>query len=534
MYFLYSLALSIAFLVLLPYFAYQAIRHGKYASSFKERLGVLRASLRNDGSPVIWIHTVSVGEFLAAEPLIEALKARFPAYRLAISTTTLTGQRLARTRLGLESEAAERTESSAPGEPSNRGAASAKGSLPQGIAGVFYFPFDWTFAVRRSLKQINPILVIVLETEIWPAFLRECRRRNTPVILANGRISPRSQRRYMRVRGLIRRALLDISLLAMQSEGDAQRAISLGANQGSVTVCGNLKYDVRPVSTLPPVSSMNTSQLPCSLTKTPAGETLSVGPSKSKTEPALAASNSVGHRGNASPEDRGAMMAAELDRVFALAASRNLIVAGSTAPGEESMLLSALRIIKSENGPRDTRLVIAPRHPERFGEVAKLISGSGFSFVRRSDAHISADKAAVAQVILLDSIGELACLYRFASVVFVGGSLVPRGGHNIIEAAVYARPIVVGPYTENFRQIVSDFREGRAVSQLPRDSSARLGSALTRELARLLTDTGAALEMGAAAKEILCRNQGAVDRTVERIAPILERAAGSPSGGDSR
>lgn len=432
--------------------------------------------MRNLGAPCIWVHAVSVGEFLTAEPLILALHRKFPEYRIAVSTTTLSGQRLARSKLGAYSEAEPSSNAPCAAEPHTRW-----------ILGIFYFPFDWTFAVRRTLELIDPSMVVILETEIWPNFLRECGRRNTPVVIANGRISTRSHRRYLRIRGFICRVLQNVSALMMQSAADAERVISLGAPPDRVTVCGNLKYDVPQTAFAEPLGSI----------------------------------------------------AEELDREFRLSLSRNLIVAGSTAPAEEQMLLSALSSIRQVDGLADTRLLVAPRHPERFDEVAKLVLGSGYSLARRSEAGGAANTGhGSADVILLDSIGELSSLYQFAGVVFVGGSLVPRGGHNIIEPAAYAKPIVVGPYVDNFRQIIADFLPAKAVVQIPADGGNSIESLLASELARLLSNQTQASEMGERARQLLLGNRGAIDQTVGVISgllpgadqPIVQISRMAPSG----
>jgi 3-deoxy-D-manno-octulosonic-acid transferase len=430
MYFLYSLGLSLLFVALLPYFVIQALRYGKYAGSFKQRLGRLPDSIRGDARRTIWVHAVSVGEFLAAKPLVDQLKRELPDYRVVVSTTTLTGQRLAQ-------------------------------SESNTIEGAFYFPFDWQFAVRRSLDWIKPSIVIILETELWPNFLRECRKRGIITILANGRISSRSFRRYRMVGALISRVIGDLSLMIMQSDADAERARELGAPPNRVRVCGNLKYDQSGVR----------------------GWGLGVG-----KEPAETVSDK------------------EIDLQFALSTSSHLIVAGSTAPGEEEMLLAALTKIRTHEGFEDTRLLIAPRHPERFDDVARLIARSSFKFARRSETASSSRT----DVILLDTIGELASVYRFAAAVFVGGSLVPRGGHNIIEPAAFAKPIVVGKHTGNFRQIVSDFAAAGAVVQI--DSNH-----LAEAFLQLLSDRALAREMGDQARGILLANRGACECTIAAI-----------------
>jgi 3-deoxy-D-manno-octulosonic-acid transferase len=480
MYLFYSMALSVCFLALLPYFAYQAIRNGKYSEGFWQRLGRFPPGPRRPGNACIWVHAVSIGEFLTAEPLIRALRRRFPSFRIAVSTTTLTGQRLAKARLCVQSKDRASKPDDAPINEPGAGE----------IMGVFYFPFDWTFAVRRSLSYIDPAAVIILETEIWPNFLRECHRRGIPVVIANGRISPRSHRRYMRIRRLFRRVLQNFSVLTMQSAGDAERAISLGANPSCVNVCGNLKYDV-PIADNK-YAEGDVSQEPTALVM------------------------------NGSSNVTGDVKAEELDRVFQLSRCPNLVIAGSTAAGEEQMLLSALRSIKQVTGLEDARLLIAPRHPERFREVARLISSAGFSLAKRSECGPASNPGSVAaDIILLDSIGELASVYRFGAVVFVGGSLVPRGGHNIIEPAAAARPIVVGPSTDNFRQIVSDFVAAKAVVQIPGGDKATLADELARTMIHLLKDKRDAGQMGSRAQEILVRNRGAVDRTIAAIAPLL-------------
>jgi 3-deoxy-D-manno-octulosonic-acid transferase len=421
-------------------------------------MGWLPESVRNDSRPVIWLHAVSVGEFLAARPLIDRIKSEFPSYRLIVSTTTLTGQRLARVHL---------------------------------FDGIFYFPFDWKFSVRRAIDWVKPSVVIIIETELWPNFLRECRSRGIVTLLVNGRISLRSFRRYRWIRGFIRRVVEDFSLMTMQSEADAERARVLGAHAARVRVCGNLKYDI----------------------SWDGGRGSGVG-----EEPTLLPTFSPGD---------------DIDHQFALSASPLLIVAGSTSAGEEELLLSSLREVRSHPGLEGARLLIAPRHPERFDEVASLLARSGFTFARRSktraiaaaDAHVIRAEGAVepessADVMLLDTIGELASLYRFAAVVFVGGSLVPRGGHNIIEPAAFARPIIVGPHTDNFRQIVSDFASADALVQLT-GPSAGAANKLTRELVRLLSDHEQRQAMGIRAREILQLNRGATDCTVAAIKEFL-------------
>jgi 3-deoxy-D-manno-octulosonic-acid transferase len=488
MYGLYSLALAVLFIVLLPHFIYQALKHGKYKGSFKQRMGRLPESLASDERETIWVHAVSVGEFQAARPLIERLRREMPETRVVVSTVTLTGQRLARSH------------------------------CPSLVDNVFYFPFDLRFAVRRALMHIKPSMVVILETELWPNFVRECQQLGAVTVVANGRISERSFSRYQQVRPFIRRVLRDVSLLVMQSEADADRARSLGALAIGVRVCGNLKYEVGVRGW-----RMEDGGLRMAASEDEANSQLPT--------PILHPPSSILHPPTST-------LHGELDDQFGLSMSPHLIVAGSTANGEERILLEAFRDVRAQAGLEDARLIIAPRHPERFDEVADLLALSGFTFARRSQsgdartqragessrggssANTRATDSRAADIVLLDSIGELQSVYAFASVVFVGGSLVSRGGHNVIEPAACAKPIIVGPHTENFKQIVDDFVKADAIVQLNTagDVSA---STLASELARLLSDREAAARIGARAYNLLASRRGAVECTVAAIKEIF-------------
>ncbi len=450
MYFLYSIFLSLACIALLPYFFYQAFLNKKYLNNFWERLGALPEGLQSDARPTIWIHAVSVGETLAAHPLVNALRERFPDYRLIFSTTTATGQAVARSRI---SEA----------------------------DGFCYFPFDWRFSVRKALKTIQPSVVVLMESELWPNFLRECKARNIPVIVANGRVSDRSFRRSLKFAFWFRRMTANITRFLMQSEADAARIQALGANTESIIIIGNIKYDI--------------------------------GQEKDAREIAT----------------RAQLIEAD----FALSRAP-LIVAGSTSDGEEELLLAAFAEVRKEFA--DVRLLIAPRHPERFEAVAKLLDSSHFKSVRRSTyapqlatvgiGHLTTlpqtkNPAQVADIILLDSIGELASLYRFASVVFVGGSLVPKGGHNILEPALDTKPIIVGPHMENFREIAAEFTRHNAVVTLQGANDQELSAALRDALLALLTDEERAKTLGANARATVEANRGATTKTVAAIAALL-------------
>jgi 3-deoxy-D-manno-octulosonic-acid transferase len=433
---IYSLLLALAFIALLPYFVYQALIHRKYLNNFRERMGSLPDPLRNDARPAIWLHAVSVGEALAAGSLVRELGARFPRHRLIISTTTATGQAVARERI-------------------------------TGAAGYCYFPFDWKFCVRRALNTIRPEIVILMESELWLNFLSECHGSNIPVLVANGRISDRSFARSRKFGFFVRRLYGLVSRFAMQSQVDAERAVCLGAHPERVIVTGNIKYDVGQAA------------------------------------------------GSRETEEAASL----LESIFALS-SAPLIVAGSTSNGEEEILISAFRRLRTEDGLQKTRLLIAPRHPERFSDVAGLLDE--LRYVRRSAYNRGGtDESRSADCILLDSVGELAALYRFASVVFVGGSLVPKGGHNILEPAFYAKPIIVGPHMENFREIRNEFLRRDALIQIAAGEDP-VGE-LQRTLSGLLTDERRANRVGQNARRAVEDNRGATARTLAMVVELIAK-----------
>ncbi|PYP90179.1 MAG: 3-deoxy-D-manno-octulosonic acid transferase [Blastocatellia bacterium AA13] len=443
MYLLYSLAYSLAFLFLLPYFIFQSLKNGKYLESFSQRMGFLPRISADDDGPSIWVHAVSVGEFLAAQPLIAKIRLTLPGFKIVVSTTTITAQRLARER-----------------SPSSDS--------------IFYFPFDWQLSARRSLEKLRPSCVVIMETELWPNFLRQCRLRNVPVVIANGRISDRSYSGYRRAGRFIKRVLGDVHLFLMQTETDAGRAEALGAPPERVRVCGNVKFD--------------------------------------QSVPSRHSSDRAGFA-----------------RLIALSEGGPLIVAGSTAPREEAMLLDAFRKARRRPGLAEARLLIAPRHPERFEEVAELITRSEFTLARRSsfsDESASRIEPVKAEVLLLDSIGELSSAYVNANVVFVGGSLVPRGGHNVIEPAALARPVITGPYTENFREIIKLFVQADALIQLEEESESGLSESLANRIVQLVEDSAAASAMGQRARALVERNSGAVDCILSELNALVVSGTG--------
>jgi len=431
MYFLYSLLLGLAFLVLLPRFLIDAFRHGKYVAGFKERLGFV-SHLKTNGLPVVWIHCVSVGETQAARPLVKQLRERFPHHLLAISTITRTGQELARA------------------------------VFREDVATVFYFPFDWRWIVRRTLSAIKPKAVLIMETELWPAFLRECNAQGIPIALVNGRLSANSFARYRWIRPFMRRVISCLSLAIMQTESDAQRIASLGMDQNRIRIFGNTKFDVGAMPT-------------------------------------------------------NVRLCEELRERFHLIDSP-LIVAASTHDPEEVIMLNSFRQVLSTTSVRP-RLLIAPRHPERFGAVSELIEASGLRWSRRSAPTDTADR--YSEVILLDSIGELASLYSLATVVFVGGSIGRNGGHNILEPAAVGTPIIVGPNTANFASIIETFRDADALIQLEELSESATIVELAAVISDLLEHPAKRKELGTRAYGVVDQNRGATARSVDTLSQFL-------------
>ena len=441
MYFLYSVLVLAFFVVVSPWFLYQAIRYRKYIGSLSQRMGYLPVSFNMDGEPSIWIHAVSVGEVLTARPLVRDLRARYPRLRIFLSTTTLAGQGIARRSVHEVDE-------------------------------VFYFPFDLGLFVRRTLDLVRPKLFIMMETEIWPNLLRECRRRGVKTAIVNGRLSQRSYPRYRLVRGFMRPVLDDVDAFCVQSEESARRFIDLGANPGRVTVTGSLKFDSLDLL------------------------------------------------------DRSIQSRAR-DRVlryFRIPPGRPVIVAGSTMKGEEAAVLRAFRRVRATLP--NTLLILAPRHPERADDVEQLCRDEGFKTVRRTELAIDAEPRA--DVVMLDSIGELATIYQLATVAFVGGSLVATGGHNILEPAVFGKPIVFGPHMSNFAEIAAAFVANVAAVQVRGERE------LDEVMIALMTDPVRRARLGAAARALVEANRGAKDKSLAVLASLLPQDQTTPSPSNVR
>lgn len=453
MHILYSMALSLWLAVSAPWWVVQMLRHGKYRAGLAERFGRVPERVRagRDARPCIWVHAVSVGEVLAVSGLIMQLRQRFSGHRVVISTTTLTGQKLARERFGAEN--------------------------------VFYFPLDFASAIRPYLRALRPELVVIAETEFWPNFLRLGHASGARIAIVNARISDRSFPRYRALRGLVGRVLSGVDVFLAQSEEDARRLREIGAEPERVQVAGNLKFDVKPPAEPPLVAGLRNS--------------------------------------------------------FAASGAGPVLVCGSTVEGEEPPVLEAFKRVLA--GFPKAVLLLAPRHPERFAGVAELLGASGLSFWRRSQLSdvLNAKGAEVAKVtspsfaslrmghpgseipvsgggvLLLDTIGELGAAYSLADVAFVGGSLAPRGGHNILEPALFGAAVLVGPHTENFRDIIALFAKADAVLVVA--DSDELGAAFIE----LLRDEQKRKSLGMRAAAVMKQHSGATARTLDTLASYV-------------
>ncbi|HXB20586.1 MAG TPA: 3-deoxy-D-manno-octulosonic acid transferase [Candidatus Solibacter sp.] len=432
MYILYSLVMALAVLISLPWWLFQMVRSKKYRAGLAERLGVVPERIKTSARKgSIWIHAVSVGEVLAISNLVHELQATCPEKPIFISTTTLTGQRIARERFG-------------------------EGQ-------VFFMPLDFGFAIHSYLKVLRPSLLVLAETEFWPNLLHLVKEGGASIAVVNGRISDRSFPRYRRFRWFFAPVLADIDLFLAQTKEDAQRLYEMGADEQRVHVSGNLKFDVNP----------------------------------------------------------SAAIAITVDLRRALGKDAPVIVCGSTTAGEEEILLAAFNDVLKQH-PKAV-LILAPRHPERFDKIAGLVSTSGLSLTRRSTWPASGSLAG--KVFLLDSVGELASVYALADLAFVGGSLFPVGGHNILEPAQHGVAVLSGPHMHNFREIARIFEQGGGLRVItPQD--------LSREWLALIGNPQERGSLGNRAQQLFAQYAGATARTLEALRPFLTGpgSPGSPQG----
>lgn len=415
------------------YFLFRSVRNPAYFTSLGQRLGVLPSSFTQTAPGAIWLHAVSVGEVAAVIELARRLREEFPRAPLFLSVGTLAGY------------------------------ATAREKLAGSVTGVFYAPIDHVFAVRRVLRALQPALVAVLETEIWPNLFREVKRAGCGLVIVNGRISDRTEPRYRRLRWFFREVMHWPDAVLAQSETMRQRYLAIGAPADRVQVAGNLKYDFVPREA-----------------------------------------------------DAGSPVRQLIDSVQPAA----VWIAASTMPpasagdvDEDDAVITAFRTL----APKYPRLllVLAPRRPERFDVAAAKLDAAGIRYARRSRLD---GAPALPGVLLLDSIGELSGLFRLADVVFVGGTLAARGGHNILEPAFFARPVICGPHMENFREIAREFRERGGYLEIA--SASELAGAIDE----LLTDRVRTAELGTRAAECAASNRGATERAVAVIHDVAAPA----------
>ena len=437
---LYSFLLFLVLVLGAPYWLLRMVVSGRYRAGLSGRLGAVPAQLREAvrGREVVWLHAVSVGEVMAAVEVVRGLMSACPQLVVAVSTTTKTGQELARERMA---------------------------GMP-----VFYLPLDFRCAVRRYLHVLRPRMLVLMESELWPNLLRECGDRGVPVVVVNARVSDRSFPRYLRLRRLWRPLLERVSLFLAQGGETAERLLAMGVDSRRVRVVGNLKYDVRDVA-------------------------------------------------------ESSMVEAMRER---LPDGAKVVVCGSTLAGEEQMLLEAWPGVL-EVEPK-TVMVLAPRHPERFGRVEEMVRAAGVGVWRASElrgrvadagrtsgGRDETEVVGVGEVVVLDTIGDLAAVYSMATVAFVGGSLVAAGGHNPLEPARFGVPVVIGSNFNNFREVVERMQAMHGIRVVTSDQMAVV-------LRELLRDPVEARALGERGRSVFTEGAGATDRTVEELLRVLESA----------
>lgn len=416
----YSLLVRLATPFLLLRLWWRSRQEPDLWKNWRERLGYVDRPQR----PVIWVHAVSVGETIAAGPLVKALQQRYPQQRILLTAMTLTGAERARAMFGDTVDYA-------------------------------YVPYDYPGAVRRFLAHVRPRALIVMETELWPNIIGRTHAAGVPIVIANARLSARSAEGYKKVSWLSRPLFRQLDWIAAQADSDARRFLEVGACEGAVNVTGSIKFDV---SVSPEIKA------------------------------------------------KSALLREKLGPV-----SRPVWIAASTHEGEDVQLLAAHRQLLRQLP--ELLLILVPRHPERFQDVAGLVKDQGLTLARRSRQ----ESAAEVQVYLGDTMGELLMLYGTASAAFIGGSLVRRGGHNPLEAATWALPVLSGPHVFNFSDIYQRLETGGGLVTV--ESSAALVEALTT----LFRDDAHRAELGRSAEAVLLANQGALERLLAGVETKLER-----------
>jgi 3-deoxy-D-manno-octulosonic-acid transferase len=427
MYLIYSMLFSLGAMLMAPFYWWRKGR-AQGRGHWAERFGNIPFHEKSPGA--VWVHAVSLGETLAVAGLVKEIQQAFPERKVYLSHVTPAGREAGEKRM-----------------PS--------------IAGRFYIPLDWRWAVRKAMARIRPSLLLIVETELWPNLLHAAQEAGARVVMVNARLSKRSTRGYQFARPFMCRVLSDVDSICAQTEEDAARFRQLGADPQRVKVVGNLKFDAQP-------------------------------PQLGEFARALKAAIQRAQRGP-------------------------VLVAASTMPGEEPLVLQAWDLIQARY-PKGL-LILAPRHPARFEEVSKDLERGQRGFERRTtlplnDPDLSA-RVASTGILLLDTIGELAGIFELADLVFVGGSLVPTGGHNLLEPAYWAKVIIFGPYMENFRDIAKLFLKAGAAMQVRNPEELA-------HAAWLLENKEARERLGASARQVLEENSGATARTLVELRKYLD------------
>jgi 3-deoxy-D-manno-octulosonic-acid transferase len=424
---LLNLFYGLAIIALSPWLVVRSLRTGRYRRHLCGKLLGNREMVADKSKPVVWFHGVSVGEVHLLRQLVRAFRERHPDWRVVISSTTDTGLAEAHKHF------ADLT--------------------------VIPYPFDFSWAVRRTIQSVRPTLIVLAESELWPNFLRAAKRERSPVVVINGRLSPRTTRRYARIARLARRLFFNrVTMFGMQSERYGANLRDLGVPAERIRVTGNIKYD---------------------------GVLF----------------------------DRDNLKTRDLGRMLGISAENLVWVAGSTHDPEERIVLSVFGRLRSKFP--NLRLILVPRAPERFDEVAELIEGAGLQFARRSKWPAGDGSF---PVILVDTLGELGTAWGLATFGFTGGSLnEKRGGQSMIEPAAFGVPVLFGPHTWNFRDAVSGLLDAGGAICVHNETE------LEREAARLLGDADSRSRMGAAARGFVVSQQGATARTLDMMDEVISR-----------
>ena len=424
---LYDLILLLIAAGMIPWYLLRRVFGLRSRSGLRERFGYYAPQRLTPikGRPVIWIHAVSVGETRAAIPLIKGLRQAWPDHALVLTNVTETGHEVATTIAELDL--------------------------------CLFFPLDLSFVIRRVLARLNPTLIVIVETEIWPNLIRAAAVCQVPLALVNGRISDRSYPRYRRFQRILAPLLQQVTLFSMQSSIDSERIIALGAGPENVIISGNLKFD-----------------MPINL---------------AEADPAL------------------------LRLRYRLPDHLPIWICGSTHEGEEAALLQCYCTLLKQG--EELVLIIAPRHPPRVPAVCELLTAGNFPYRRRSQLKETDSLLAPGEVLLVDTLGELLPLYAASDLVFVGGSLVPIGGHNLLEAALVSRPVIFGPHMHNFRDISQLILAAGAGSQVQSEAE------LPALIAHYLHDLSLRQQQGAAGHQLIAAHAGATARTVALLRTLV-------------